>query len=148
MFAYRLCQQEHARLLDGNGSAKYGGRWNSRGVPMVYAAENRSLAILEYCVDGSLEDEGLVIVTLKFPDDSLQVLKSEELPDQWVDLNPESLTVPIGDLWLKEQKTLVMKVPSVVVPQECNILINPLHPRMPEVRIADEQPFRMDQRVL
>lgn len=117
------------------------------GLPMVYAAENRSLAILEYCVDGSPEDDGLVMVTLEIPDDSLQVLNVEELPDQWIGFPPKSVTAPMGDLWVKEQNTLVMKVPSSVVPQEYNILINPLHMRISEVKIVDEQPFCLDQRV-
>jgi RES domain-containing protein len=129
---------------DGEGARLYGGRWNSPGRPMVYAAASPSLAVLEVMVHLDLPADLL-------PDDyrMLQV----ELPDAApVERLPATPTDPIecaalGDAFLARGAALTLLVPSIVVPMECNALVNPLHPAMRDVRIAADEPFGFDSRL-
>ena len=147
MQLYRLARRKYAQALDGQGAALYGGRWNSIGHPVVYTAEHRSLAVLEYRVNNPLPVADLLIVTLEVPDGSQQSLSLEELPEGWSRYAYENLCAPLGDEWLREQETLILRVPSAVVAQENNVLINPLHPQMNRVKVVDALPFMIDERM-
>jgi RES domain-containing protein len=147
MLVYRLTTRTHATKLDGKGAELFGGRWNSKGNPVVYAAEFRSLAVLEYRVNNPLPVQGLTMVTIQIPDDSIQQIQLKSLPNHWQRYSYQSPTVLIGDNFLKAKEALCLWVPSVVVPQERNILINPLHPKIIEVKLLDEQPFLIDQKM-
>ena len=152
MHLYRLARRKYAQSLDGQGAALYGqhplrGRWNSVGHPLVYTAEHRSLAVLEYRVNNPLPMADLLIITLEVPDDNQQTLFPDELPDDWARYAYESLCAPLGDQWLSKQETLMLRVPSAVVAQEHNVLINPLHPEMKQVKVVDALPFMIDERM-
>ena len=147
MQLYRLARRKYAQSLDGQGAALYGGRWNSVGRPVVYTAEHRSLAVLEYRVNNPLPVADLLIITLEVPDDSQQSLSWEELPEGWAQYAHKSLCAPLGDEWLSKQETLLLRVPSAVVVQEHNVLINPLHPQMNQVKVVDALPFMIDERM-
>ena len=147
MHLYRLARRKYAQSLNGQGAALYGGRWNSVGRPVVYTAEHRSLAVLEYRVNNPLPVADLVIVTLEVPDDSQQTLSLEELPEGWAQYTYENLCAPQGDRWLREEETLMLRVPSAVVAQEYNVLINPLHRQMNQVKVVDASPFMIDERM-
>lgn len=147
MWVYRLTSRIHATKLDGKGAELYGGRWNTKGNPVIYAAAFRSLAVLEYRVNNPHPVKGLVMVTLEVPDESIDQIQLKSLPKNWQIYSYQSPTASIGDNFLKAKKTLCLLVPSAVVPQEHNILINPLHPKIAEVKILDEQPFLIDQRM-
>ena len=147
MHLYRLARRKYAQSLDGQGAALYGGRWNSVGHPVVYTAEHRSLAVLEYRVNNPLPLEDLLIITLEVPEDSQQSISLEELPSDWARYAYENLCAPLGDEWLSKQETLMLRVPSAVVAQEHNVLINPLHPAMGQVKVIDDSPFMIDQRM-
>ena len=94
---------------------------------MVYSAEHRSLSVLVYRVNTPPPVADLLIITLEVPDDSQQSLSLEELPEGWNRYAYENLCAPLGDEWISKQETLVLQVPSAVVVQEHNVLINPLH---------------------
>lgn len=147
MLVYRLARQKYAHQLDGQGAALFGGRWNSVGQPVIYTSENRSLAVLEYRVNNPLPIHDLMILSLELPEDRIPKIEISELPDQWQTYTFESPCTSIGDQWLREQETLPLKVPSAVVPQEYNVLINPLHPNMEKVKIVEALPFMMDHRM-
>ncbi|WBQ19097.1 RES family NAD+ phosphorylase [Sphingobium yanoikuyae] len=144
MILYRLCKAAHV-ALDGEGARLWGGRWNSAGRPMVYAAATPSLAVLEVLVHLDVPPELL-------PDD-LRLL-TIEVPDgasiQRLDPSPtdDDTCLEAGNLFLKTCKHLVMQVRSVVVPQEWNALINVLHPEMAGVTIIRNEPFQIDPRLL
>ncbi|WP_022947677.1 RES family NAD+ phosphorylase [Methylohalobius crimeensis] len=150
--AYRLVKRKWAaQAFDGEGAKRFGGRWNSRGNPCIYLAVSESLAILEMLVH--LDDHRLlrhyVLFELALPDREILYLASENLPDCWRDDPAPPETAEIGDSWLKEHASLALAVPSVIVPREWNLLLNPAHPGFAEVvGRAREQPFEPDRRLL
>lgn len=147
MLVYRLTSRTHATKLDGKGAELFGGRWNTKGNPVVYTAEFRSLAVLEYRVNNPYPMKNLVMVTIEIPDDNIQKIELKALPKNWQKYSYQSPTAAMGDKFLKEMKSLCLYVPSAVVPQEHNLLINPLHHKMNEVKILDHQLFLIDQRM-
>ena len=146
---WRLCRREHARL-DGEGARLYGGRWNRRGTPVVYLGSTLSLACLEYLVhlESGLEPADLVSVRVSIPSDAPSEAASlDDLPRNWrLYPAPETLQ-DIGDEWARRGDSLVLTVPSVVVPEERNILVNPRHPRMRDVSAERPLPFPLDPRM-
>jgi RES domain-containing protein len=141
---YRLCKAAHV-ALDGEGARLWGGRWNSAGMPMVYAAATPSLAVLEVLVHLDLPAEllpdDLRMLTIEVPDDvALFRLESVPLDDAGC--------IEAGDRFLTGCEALMMLVRSVVVPQEWNALINVRHPDMARVAVREEEPFRLDPRLL
>lgn len=143
MIVYRLAKAAFA-ALDGEGARLYGGRWNSPGRPMVYAAANPSLAVLEVMVHLDLPTELM-------PDD--YQLIGIEIPDtaptERIGQTPAATAAcrSVGDDFLARNAALVLLAPSVVVPQERNALINVRHPDMARVRIVSQDPFQFDPRL-
>lgn len=147
MLLYRLARKAFADQMDGKGAALFGGRWNSVGKPVIYTSEHRSLSVLEYRVNNPLPVKDLMMVTLAIPDDDCIYLEKTDLPENWKEYGPESPVAKMGDDWLMKKKSLVLKVPSVPIPEESNFLVNPLHSRMSEVRIIDLSPYLLDSRI-
>jgi len=128
MDIYRIVQHKsRTRDLSGTGAAKFGGRWNSKGVFMLYTSENSSLALLETLVhvDPSLLPSGLFILQLRISDKSpVYTLPDKLYPANWQ--TPGNLhTQLLGDQFIREKKYLAMKVRSAVNDQEYNYLLNP-----------------------
>lgn len=131
MELYRLLRRECAGTnpFDGEGSFRFGGRWLGIGTRLCYIATHRSLAILEYGVnlDQTVLPPDLVIATLSLPE-SISIADVPALPDDWRDYPaPDSLR-RIGDLFIREGKSALMRIPSVIVPEEDHVLLNPAHP--------------------
>lgn len=147
MQVFRLARRKYAQHLDGQGAALFGGRWNSVGRPVVYTAQHRSLAVLEYRVNNPLPVQDLLMITIEVPQDSQQQISLDELPQDWAHYAFESPCARLGDQWLTQQESLLLSVPSAVVALEQNILINPLHPMMDQVKVLDALPFMIDQRM-
>jgi RES domain-containing protein len=139
VLAWRLCRTPYADLL-GDGARRFGGRWNSPGWPVVYAASNPALAVLEVRVHLDLPPELL-------PDD--YVLVTIDLGDLSVEDLAQMPAAPrmFGDTWLQEQRTPVLRVPSAIVPESPNLLLNPAHPEAPAARILDTRRFMFDPRL-
>ena len=150
MKVFRVVPSPRAEDLSGEGARRYGGRWNSKGVPLIYAATSASLAVLETLAHISLDvfPENLVMVTLEVPETSVQSLDKDQLNENWASYPASSEVNEIGDAWVKEEKTLGLLVPSAILPQENNLLINPRHPQAGKVKIVDITPYRVDQRLL
>lgn len=148
MKVYRISRTKWAKDLSGEGARLYGGRWNRKGVPCVYTATSRSLAVLEYSVNVALDDipRWLSMVTLEVPD-HYQDQKMAQLPGNWSESPAPSSTRELGTKWLNDCKHLLLRVPSSVIPQEFNILINPLHPELKEVKILSVEDFVYDVRI-
>ena len=139
MLGWRLCRAAFADL-DGKGARLYGGRWNSPGRPMVYAASSAPLAVLEVRVHLDLPPDLLpadyVLTTIDFDD-----LLLEEVIDM-----PAETTL-FGDSWLREARTPVLRVPSAIVPESHNVLLNPAHPGAAGARVAKQRAFTFDRRL-
>ena len=152
MEVYRLNRQKFAgkNPFDGEGSFLFGGRWSSAGTRLCYAATHRSLAILEYRahIELALMPDDLVIATLEIPDD-IAVTPTPALPEDWKEYPAPASLRKIGDRFIAEARGAIMLIPSVLVPQENNVMLNPLHPdsaRM--VRQRRLVPFIYDPRLL
>ncbi len=152
MEIYRLTRRKFAgkNPFDGEGSFLFGGRWSSIGTRICYAATHRSLAILEYRVhvDASLMPDDLVIATLEIPD-SVKIAPTPGMPQDWKEYPaPQSLR-KIGDRFVAEGFAALMLVPSALVPQENNVLLNPKHPDAAKmIRQRRLVPFLYDHRLL
>ncbi len=137
--AWRLCRAAYADL-SGEGARRFGGRWNSPGQPLVYASHDPALSVLEVRVHLDLPPELL-------PDDytlvaiALGAVSIETLRD--LPAAPQAF----GDAWLREQRSAVLRVPSVIVPESDNLLINPAHPAAAEIRITATRRFGFDTRL-
>ena len=150
MLAWRICR-ERQQELNGEGARLYGGRWNSEGVPVVYACSTLALAALEFLVHVDFEDvpDDLVALAIEVPDDAgAKTVAVNDLPGDWNQLPDHPACAKIGDEWVAEGTALLLRVPSAVVPEESNLLINPDHPRAGDVVVASVRPFAFDSRLL
>jgi RES domain-containing protein len=150
MILYRIAKCSYVNDLSGAGARLYGGRWNSIGKPMVYLASTRSLAMLEVLVHLSptIFPGDFCIAEIKVPDDSIKELPLKDLPANWKNILPPIELKKIGDDFLKKQQGLLLKVPSAIVTEEFNYLLNPLHPAMSKVKLMKQLNFNFDQRLV
>jgi RES domain-containing protein len=149
--AWRILPPYRAvEAFSGEGARLFGGRWNSIGVPMVYVAESKALAALEILVhvdDGSLLDDYLCIPVL-FDKRLVRSLNFEDLPEEWRRMPPPPSTQQLGSIWARENRSVILEVPSVLIPGESNYLINPRHPHFQKLQIGPPEPFEFDPRFL
>jgi RES domain-containing protein len=147
MILYRIVKCAYADL-SGTGARLYGGRWNSEGRSMVYLASSRSLAVLEALVHLSPTNipSDFCIMTIDAPDDVLEITV-EQLPKNWNEYPEHNSLKQIGNDFLIKQKHLLLKVPSAIVKEEFNYLLNPLHQKAGMVKIISTQSFAFDQRL-
>lgn len=150
MIVYRLCKKEYIDDLSGRGAELHGGRWNNKGIPVVYTACSRALAVLEVAVHipfGIIPKE-YFMVAIDVPDTaSIYELKENELPANWNRLPISRVSQNLGDGLLKDHKYLVLQVPSAIVPGDCNYLINPRHASFGSVKVLFSKPFEFDSRL-
>lgn len=117
---------------------------------MIYTASSRALACLENLVHRSGEglNSRFKIVEIEIPDHvSIQKTKADSLPEGWHKTEYYPVCRKVGDRWIEEGKSLLMQVPSSIIREEINVLINPHHPEFKEVKIAEIREFRFDERL-
>ncbi|MDZ7900859.1 MAG: RES family NAD+ phosphorylase [Arcicella sp.] len=149
MVVYRISKLKRARDLSGFGASLKGQRWNRRGTFLLYTAEHRSLASLEVMVHlgNDFPDVEYAIIAIEIPDDSILRIDSNILPKEWKKVFDPGILASFADEWLQKEKSIALGVPSAIIPQETNYLINPLHPDFHErVRIVGIEPFTFDER--
>jgi RES domain-containing protein len=151
MRIWRLCRTPYAaEAFSGEGARRFGGRWNSRGVSMVYASTSLALAAIELFVHlepGQAPDD-LVYISAEMPEgEPARTLHAAELPPAWWTDNGAVATRELGDAWIRAGSSLALLVPSVPIRAEWNVLFNPHHPGMSEVQIDPPQPFVFDARM-
>ena len=136
--------------LDGEGARRVGGRWNSPGRPVVYTSAHASLAVLEKLVWVDPEDvpDDLLLFEIDLPDDLLvETVRVDQLPPDWTAPgNPAC--VGLGDRWLAAGGSVALMVPSAVLPEESNVLLDPRHPDAARIRLVESRPFAFDVRLL
>ncbi len=149
---WRLAQPEFAADLNGEGNTITGARWNSPGRGVVYASLNLSLCVLESFAHLppflriNLPD--MAAVRIEIPDEASRLdIDLMELPSDLAGEETEERCRQLGDGWLTVQKHLVCTMPSIIIPQERNVMINPAHPLMNRVRIIATERFRFDPRL-
>ena len=149
MRVYRLVNYKYAGDLTGEGARLYGGRWNHVGVPCIYASETRSLALLEFSVNVQLQNilRNLNMVVLDIPD-AYREIDIADLPGNWRDSPAPASTKDFGSGILKNNNsTAIIKIPSAVIPQEFNYLINPAHISIAQCKVVDISDFIYDVRI-
>jgi len=151
MVLYRIAKTPYIRDLSGSGPRLYGGRWNPKGVGVIYTSENRALAALELFVHLSrvVIPPNLSLASIKIPDTaSIKEITLKELPRNWRSFPAPPELAEIGASWIMTKGSLLLRVPSVIMPPEINVLINPAHPEMIGVRIKEVEPYSPDHRLM
>jgi RES domain-containing protein len=151
MDVWRICRSKYAAsAFSGRGAEKTGGRWNHKGYAMVYASENLSLAALELFVHvspGTMPAD-LVSIRGELPDSvSIEEIDEAALPDNWRVYPAPAALQRLGTEWLLGQTSLVLIVPSAITLLERNILLNPAHPEIKQLRLEAGRPFHFDPRM-
>lgn len=148
---WRLVHERHVdRAFSGEGAEQYGGRFNSKGRKVVYTAGSLSLAMLELLVQANrrkrLSNHFCIPATIAHS--HVEPRSLQEMPAGW-DARPyKQVSQEFGDKWLSERESLVLAVPSVVVPQEYNYLINPEHEASDEIELGEPFPASFDRRLI
>ncbi len=152
MLLWRIVKNRHAAAaFDGEGARRFGGRWNSVGTPMAYCSSTLSLAALEILVHLEVMDLGTsrVSVQVDVPADiPLPQVKRQDLPSHWRSIPAPPELAFLGDQWIQSEESLLLAVPSAIIPQENNILLNPRHPNFSRLIFQDPEPFLLDPRLL
>jgi RES domain-containing protein len=146
MRVYRITLAKFSTSLYASG---FGARWNSKGTFVIYTAGSRSLACLENLVHRSGEglDAGFRVMTIDIPDDLIidRVIMND-LPANWRKFSQQASTRAIGDAWVKKGKAAVLEVPSAIIPQEFNYILNPNHRDFKKIALISSEEFSFDRR--
>ncbi len=147
MEVYRITTKKWSKSLKGSG---YPGRWNSKGVFVVYTSKTRALASLENLVHRSGEGLNQVFKTMKIeiPKDlQIKEVKQSQLSQKWYEYENYSECQKIGDEWIDDSKYPILKVPSAIIKMEHNYLINPNHHDFQKIKITQVEDFNFDPRL-
>jgi RES domain-containing protein len=160
MIVYRLSAGKFKNDLSGKGAELAGGRWNSKGVAMLYTSSSIALCLCELAVHlpFGIVPKDYYLLTIEFPDNlSISELKAPPsarggggpggLPKDWRSVPHAQSTQNIGDQFIAEGKSLVLKVPSAIVPADFNFLFNPAHKDFSKVKIKSAELFEFDSRI-
>ncbi len=148
--AWRITQAAFAdTAFSGEGAGRYPGRWNPAGLPLVYTAGSLSLAVLEMLVhlDAVVLLEHYVTIPVEFGEDECSQLPLGSLPADWRACPPGAATRRLGADWARAGLTVALAVPSAVIPQERNYLLNPRHPDFARVIQGSPAPLPLDRRL-
>jgi RES domain-containing protein len=147
---WRLSPAYHAdKAMSGDGSYRRGGRWNPPGIRVIYCADSRSLALVEVLANirrpTLLHDQQWVVIRVEVPEDLVE--RPTRVPEKWRETPYGTAPQAFGAEWVQAQRSVALRVPSVVVPGEFNYLLNPAHPRFGKVRVGRPEPFSFDPRL-
>ena len=149
--AWRIVRASRANTaFTGEGPWRYGGRWNSPGVHVVYVSEHQSTAAFEvfanrvpFILEGKYK-----AFHLEWPDGRTEICPIKKLPANWRVTPPPAETMEIGDRWVQERRSAVLALPSAISPDDTNFLLNPTHPDFKRIRIHPPINFDFDPRLL
>lgn len=149
MTVYRVSRTKRATDITGEGSRLNGGRWNHKLTPCIYTSENRALAILEYTVNTNIEEipRRLSLIIFEISDTEIYEVSEKDLPGNWKENPTPSSTKDFGTALLKSLPQPVIKIPSVVVSEEFNLLLNPLHINNKVFKLINIKDFVYDLRI-
>ena len=147
---WRVVKRAHAATaFDGKAAERFGGRWNSPGRRAVYASATKSLALLEVLVhlDVGRPLPRFVAFTITIEPRLVETLAPDRLPRSWRTVEGMRLTQRLGDEWLAAGRMLALAVPSTIVPEESNYVLNPAHPAFAKLDVGAPAPFVLDPRL-
>lgn len=149
--AWRIVKKRHVQsAFDGEGARLYGGRWNSPGTSVIYASESRALCLLEVLagIRSVTPLDAYLIIPIRFDDSLVARVEPGDLPSEWRNSPPPASTQHVGDRWAEEHGSVILRVPSSIVPDEYNYLINPSHPDFAHIEIGTPEELSIDSRLL
>ncbi len=150
MRLYRFCRKRQANDLSGTGAKLVGGRWSSPGVAMLYTSESRALALAEYWVHvhpSDLPTDACVVEIGVSDTASMMSMPLSSLPEKWRAGPPLTSLRQAGDQWVLNKQSLILQVPSAVMPLESNYILNPVHQDMAETSIISIADYVWDRRM-
>jgi RES domain-containing protein len=148
--AWRIVSANYKdKAFAGDGARIHGGRWNSKGVAVVYTADSLALASIEMIVNLPAPKllQKYVRISAQTSLNLVSELSGADLPEDWNNRPISPSTRAIGDRWIKEQRSAVLRVPSIVVPDEYNYLLNPTHPDFARIKIGKPTIYYFDPRL-
>lgn len=149
--AWRIVKRRLANdAFSGEGARLYGGRWNSPGVSVVYAAQSQSLAALELLVHLEISDllYEYVVIEARFDSSLVTRIGKSDLPADWRASPPPASARAIGNAWIVEEPSPVLELPSAVIPAEDIFLLNPQHSHFAKIEIGKPVDFEFDPRLI
>lgn len=149
MILYRISNCNRADDVSGTGAKLYGGRWNSIGIAMHYMASSRALAALEVLANKNVMTggENLCLSIFEMPDESIITIEIADLPEGWRDYPSIPFLKKLGDEFIQQSKFFLLKVPSAIIEDEYNFLMNVHHPLAAQIKVKEIKPFRFDRRL-
>lgn len=149
MIVYRLGKEQYSKDLSGNGAKLFGGRWNNIGVPCVYTSQNRALALLEYSANVGMDfiPPNLCFTIIEIADNLIAEITIEALPKDWKAIPSSSSTKIFGSDKLAQTTFPIIKVPSVIIPNEFNFIINPVILDTISLKILSVEKYAYDFRI-
>jgi RES domain-containing protein len=148
MLVYRLAKSKYADDLSETGAAITGGRWNKKGRAVLYCSEGRSLALLEVVVNiPPMFQSDLQLLTLELPPQNFEILEKDKLPKNWFHYPAPRILAEIVEEFYRKPEILAIKVPSAIVHQEYNVIINPRSKYFQEIKVISNEPFIFDPRL-
>ncbi|GGM99500.1 hypothetical protein GCM10010967_36820 [Dyadobacter beijingensis] len=149
MTVYRIGRTRYAHDLDGEGARLHGGRWNHPLVPCIYTSESRALALLEYTANVNIDDipRALSITAFEIDPAYLLDLPVSALPGDWRTAPAPASTRDFGSNLLKKGDYGIIRIPSAIIGDECNFLLNPLFRKATTYSITSVRDFVHDVRL-
>lgn len=153
MIVFRITSSKYdtpIQACSGQGSIKFPGRWHIKGTPMVYTSTSLSLAMLETIANSQKYPlyRSLIYYEISIPYEKEEdIPKFPNLPPKWADQRYHSSTQTLGSNWIQARTSLAIRVPSVLIPRETNVLLNPNHPEFPFPQIQGPFPLEWDKRL-
>ena len=149
MIVYKVGRTKYSKDLSGEGARLNGGRWNHILTPCIYTSESRALAVLEYTVNVSIDDipRSLSITAIEIPDTSIKALTIADLPGNWTTSPAPASTKDFGTNLLTLSASPMIKIPSAVIKQEFNFILNPKHADAKSFKILGVEDFVYDVRI-
>jgi len=147
---WRLLTSRFAEsAFSGDGARRFGGRWNRKGVAMVYTGGSQSLAMLEMLVQDEPLRAHYIMISATLPSNlKIERITPDQLPADWRELGAREQLQAIGSDWAKRISSAVLAVPSAVIPTETNYLLNPMHPSFSRIKIGEARAFITDLRLI
>lgn len=147
---FRIAPNQFAHDMTGRGAELYGGRWNKKGTPAVYAAQSIALATLEKLVhtEGIVPVEHSLMALDEVDMAEVKQFNMSDLSESWFTMANTAQSQQFAMDHLFTPGRLGILVPSIVVPEEHNLVLNPRHPKMANVRISRLRPFDLDHRLI
>ncbi|MFL6588921.1 MAG: RES family NAD+ phosphorylase [Chthoniobacterales bacterium] len=147
---WRIVRASRAKAaFTGEGPWRFGGRWNSPGVRVIYVSEHQSTAALEIFVHlvPFVTHDQYKAFRIEWPNEIMEILHPPSFPRNWRISPPPAETIAIGDRWAREKRSAVLALPSAISPDDRNFLLNPGHPDFKRVRIAAPIDYEFDPRL-